>query len=145
MDSLKQAFVKKDRAALEKIFREDLSYGHWNGTVETKAQAVQQIAANLADFEGLDISNATIRAYGDVALVHCTMDIHEVVNGKQNLNHLVVLQVWAKGPRGWQLVARQSVRPPVKHYLFPSGHPVWTGNRGPILLCDISGILTCLD
>jgi len=83
-------------------------------TVENKAQAVQQISANLADFEDVDISDAAIRAYGDVALVHCKMDIHEVVNGKQNVNHLVVLHVWTKGPHGWQLVARQSVRP-VKH------------------------------
>jgi hypothetical protein len=40
------------------------------------------------------------------------MDIHEIVKEKRNLNHLVVLHVWLKGPAGWQLVARQSVRPP---------------------------------
>ena len=112
MDALRKAHMGKDRAALEKVFHNDLSYAHSNGLIETKAQAVQHISTSKAIYEDIDITNTTVRAYGNVALVTCTTDIRENVEGKKNVNHLVVLLVWLKGPQGWQLVGRQSTRPP---------------------------------
>ena len=41
LESWKQATIHKDRAGFEKVYHSDLKYGHPNGLIETKAQAIK--------------------------------------------------------------------------------------------------------
>ena len=63
MDAWKQAVMKKDRAALEKILHEDLSYSHSNGKNETKADVLQAVANGKAVVEAIDFTDSTVRVY----------------------------------------------------------------------------------
>ena len=101
--------LKKDRAALEKIFHPDLSYGHSSAKVETKAQAIPG-AVNSLGWDAIEFSDTTVRLQGNVALVNGKTDMHQRGKEKTTISKLVVLTVWVKGAAGWQMIARQAVR-----------------------------------
>jgi len=110
LDTWKDAMVKKDRAALEKIFHADLSYAHSGGQLETKAQAIPHIVDGLG-WEKIELSETTVRLQGKVAIVNGKTDMHQRNKDKPTtISKLLVLTVWVKGPQGWQMIARQAVR-----------------------------------
>ena len=110
MDAWKVAMLKKDRAALEKIFHPDLSYGHSSAMVETKAQAIPHIVDGLG-WEAIEFADTTVRLQGNVAIVNGKTDMHQRNKDKvTTISKLIVLTVWVKGPQGWQMIARQAVR-----------------------------------
>jgi ketosteroid isomerase-like protein len=110
MDAWKEAMVKKDRAALEKIFHPDLSYAHSSALVETKAQAIPHIVDGLG-WESIELSDTTVRLQGNVAIVNGKADMRQRNKDKPTTtSKLVVLTVWVKGKQGWQMIARQAVR-----------------------------------
>jgi ketosteroid isomerase-like protein len=112
LDNLKEAMLKKDRAALEKILHPDLTYGHSSATVETKAQAIAHIVDGLG-WEAIELADTTVRLQGNVAIVNGKADLHQRNKDKPTtVAKLLVLTVWIKGPQGWQLIARQAVRRP---------------------------------
>lgn len=110
MDSWKQATMKKDRAALEKLLHEDLTYSHSNGHNESKADVIKSVTTGKATVEAIDFSDTTVRIYGSTALVKGKVDIRNNTDGKSTVANLNILHVWLKGPKGWQLVARQATR-----------------------------------
>ena len=111
LDTLKEAMLKKDRAALEKIFHPDLSYGHSSAMVETKAQAIPHIVDSLG-WEAIEFADTTVRMRGNVALVNGKTDMHQRGKEKVTISKLIVLTVWVKEGKSWQLIARQAVRRP---------------------------------
>jgi ketosteroid isomerase-like protein len=112
MDAWKQATMKKDRAALEKLLHPDLSYTHSSAKNETKADVIKAVTTGNSTVEAVDFINNTVRVYGNTALVKGKVDIKNNVDGKSTIANLDILHVWLKGPQGWQLVARQAVRLP---------------------------------
>ena len=112
VDAWKQAMLKKDGAALEKIFHPDLSYAHSSALVETKAQAIAHVVNGLG-WEAIELADTTVRLQGNVAIVNGKVDMHQRNKGKPTtISKLVQLSVWVKGPHGWQMIARQAVRRP---------------------------------
>lgn len=116
LDGLKAAMLKKDRAALEKIFHPDLTYAHSSAKVEDKAEAIAHMVDGLG-WEAIELSDTTVRMQGNVAIVNGKADFHERKKdalGKPTtvVIKLLILTVWVKSPHGWQLIARQAVRRP---------------------------------
>ena len=111
LDVWKEAMLKKDRAALEKIFHPELSYAHSSAMVETKEQAIPHIV-DSAGWEAIEFADTTVRLQGKVAIVNGKTDMHQRGKDKVTISKLIVLTVWVKGPPGWQMIARQAVRRP---------------------------------
>ena len=109
MESLKQAMIHKDGAALEKLLSDDLMYTHSTGQFETKAQFVKSIASGKSIVERLDFFKTEVRVYGNTALVKGGVDLY---HSATNIVHMDILHVWVKGPGGWKMVARQATRLP---------------------------------
>jgi ketosteroid isomerase-like protein len=110
LDAWKEAMLKKDKAALEKIFHPDLSYAHSSALVETKAQAIPHIVDGLG-WEAIDLSETTVRMQGNVAILNGKIDMHQRNKDKPtSIAKLIQLTVWVKGKQGWQMIARQAVR-----------------------------------
>jgi ketosteroid isomerase-like protein len=107
MESLKTAMIAKDGAALQKLLSDDLTYTHSTGQEETKAQFIKAIASGKSIVERLDYMGTTVRTYGNTALVKGKVDLY---HSSTNIVHMNILHVWAKGPDGWKLVARQATR-----------------------------------
>ena len=112
MDTWKQAMIKKDRGALDKVLHSDLSYGHASGKVETKAEAIDHVVKADGGYTNITFADTKVNVQGKTAVVSGKVDYLERAHGKEGIVNLVVLSVWTKGPQGWQMLARQSTKPP---------------------------------
>lgn len=110
MQAWRTAMMKKDGAALAKLYHEDLSYGHSSGIVENKAEAVNHIGTTKADYAAVDLLDTKIKVQGNLALVNGRVNYKQVTDGKATDVKLHVLHVWLKTPQGWQMIGRQSTR-----------------------------------
>lgn len=111
MNVYKQAIVKKDGAALQKVLSDDLTYTHSNNLHQDKAALIESLKGNSIT-EDIDFKDLKVRVYGNTAVVAGDVDFHMDNGGTKSVTHLNVLHVLVKGPQGWQLVARQAVRIP---------------------------------
>jgi ketosteroid isomerase-like protein len=106
MESWKQATLNKDAAGLDRLLHADLIYSHSDGHVETKADILKKLPNVLS----IKFGECSVRVYGNTALVKGPIEsVNKTPNGPSTLN-LSVLQVWLKGPEGWQMVARHATR-----------------------------------
>ena len=69
VESLRKAMVDGDRAALDNIAMDGLSYGHSGGKVEDKSSFVENIANGNSDFVTIDLTDQTIFVSGKTAIV----------------------------------------------------------------------------
>jgi ketosteroid isomerase-like protein len=104
--------MHKDRAALERVLHDDLTYSHSNTNNESKADVIRSVTTGKTTVEAIDFSDTTVRVYGNTALVKGKVVIRNNADGKSTTANLNILHVWVKGPKGWQLVARQATRLP---------------------------------
>lgn len=115
LESMAQATIHKDLATLEKIYHPDLTYSHSTASLQTKEQVLKSVAGPSV-VESMTFHDTTIRIYGNVALVRGRNELRNGSTGNMKDNHLNILWVLLKGPgpRGWQIVARQTTRLPEK-------------------------------
>ena len=66
---LNEAVVKADVAALERVLHEDYVHHRLRGTVENRAQYLENRKARRVEFESLVADEIKVRLYGDTALV----------------------------------------------------------------------------
>ena len=111
LDGWKLAMLKRDAAALEKIFHPDVTYAHSSAAVQNKQQAIKGVVDSLG-WEAIEFADTTVRLVGDnVALVNGKTDMHQRNKDRPtSISKLMVLTVWVKGKPGWQMIARQAVR-----------------------------------
>lgn len=107
---LDKALAEKDTVALKQVLHKDLTYGHSNGWVQSKADVINDIANGKMVYDTLSSKDATWVIVGDVATVRNATDATYRLNGKAGNLHLHVLQVWLKTVDGWQLLSRQSTK-----------------------------------
>jgi ketosteroid isomerase-like protein len=111
-EKLRRTMLKPDMATLDALFAEDLSYGHSNARVETKADFIGDLLSGASAWLSIDISAQTVRVTGDVALVRHLLEADTNDSGKPGHVRLHILQVWQQQGSDWKLLARQAVRPP---------------------------------
>lgn len=110
VEQLRVAMVNADKAALENLTSDKLSYGHSGGHVEGKEEFVQKIVSGASDFVTIDLTEQTISISDKVAVVRHILTAKTNDNGKPGDVHLKVLMVWQKQKGGWKLLARQAVK-----------------------------------
>jgi ketosteroid isomerase-like protein len=114
VEKFRVAMVASDKATLESMTASDLSYGHSNGLIESKAEFVDQFVTGKTDFVTIVLADQTIKIVGDAAIVRHRLT-GETNNNKVPGNvDLVVLSVWQKQKGEWKLLARQAVKIPPK-------------------------------
>jgi ketosteroid isomerase-like protein len=111
METWKQAMLKKDRAAFEKVLHPELVYGHSNGNLEDKAQAIKHVVDGTATWEEVTFTDTKVRVRGTTAFVTGKVQYKERETDRREVVNLAVLSVWVKGAQGWQMFARQATRP----------------------------------
>jgi ketosteroid isomerase-like protein len=116
LDTWRNAVMKRDRAAYDKILHPDLTYALSNGAVETKEQQFKHMMESSVTYEAVPVSDTRVHLHGaNIALTPTKMEFHQrSKDGKLAIIKMQVLMVWMKTPRGWQLIGRQSTRPDAK-------------------------------
>ncbi|MDB5414529.1 MAG: hypothetical protein JWR10_2864 [Rubritepida sp.] len=112
VEALTRAMLNPDRAALEALAHDGLSYGHSAGKIESKAQFIAALVERGNPFGEINISEQTIAVTGDDAIVRHFFTGNTTGGGRVTPVRIGILQVWKKQGSNWRLFARQAfVRP----------------------------------
>jgi len=108
VEALRKAMVAGDKAALEKLAMDELSYGHSSGRLENKAEFIATLTSGKAGFSAIELGDQTVNVVDKIALVR------HVFNGTRRKEgdkmKLAILTVWLQQPDQWKLLARQAAK-----------------------------------
>lgn len=110
VETLRKAMQDADKAVLENIAAEELSYGHSNGRIEDKAAFVEAIVSGKNDFVKIEVSDLTVKVVGNIAIVRHRLSGDTANDGKPATINLGLLMVWQKQKNEWKLIARQGFK-----------------------------------
>ena len=112
VEALRKAILTQDKAQLEALAAEQLSYSHSDAHLEDKAKFVNAIMTRKAVFKSLDFPELTVAIVGNNALVRHLWVSESELDGKVTNTKIGVLQVWQKQDSSWKLLARASFKLP---------------------------------
>ena len=110
VDALTKAMIDADRAKLEELVADQLSYGHSGGVIQTKAQFVDSIINKETIYKAISLTEPSTAIAGSNAIVRHTATVDYEDKGKSGTAKIGVLQVWIKQEGRWKLLARQAFR-----------------------------------
>lgn len=110
VEKLRKAMIDGNRADLESIVMERLSYGHSGGHIDDKKEFVEKLASGSSDFVTIDLTDQTVTLSGDVAIVRHKLNAKTNDGGKPGEVHLLILLIFQKDHKQWKLLARQAVK-----------------------------------
>jgi len=110
VDALTKAMIDADRAKLEELVADQLSYGHSGGVIQTKAQFVDSIINKETIYKAISLTEPSTAIAGSNAIVRHTATVDYEDKGKSGTAKIGVLQVWIKQEDRWKLLARQAFR-----------------------------------
>jgi ketosteroid isomerase-like protein len=110
VEKLRKAMIAADRAALEDLTSDSLSYGHSTGRIENKKEFIDNIISRKSVFVSIDLTEQTISVSGSVAVVRHVLSATTNDSGKPGTTKLKVLLIWQKEKGKWKLLARQAVK-----------------------------------
>ena len=110
VERLRLAMISPSASALADLFADDLSYGHSDGKLDTKASISGSLLDGSSDFTTIDISEQTVSVNGDVAIVRHRLVADTNDSGRPGHVKLKILLVWQRQDGEWHLLARQAVR-----------------------------------
>jgi len=112
VEALRKATLDQEKAQLEELCAEELSYGHSGGRVENKAQFINGVMTRKGTLKSLALSDHTIAIVGNNAIARHKWASESEADGKATSTRILVLQVWLKQGSAWKLLARQAAQPP---------------------------------
>ena len=112
--NLTKAMLAADKAKLDALTADALSYGPSGGVVQTKAEFVDVIASKKTAYKSIELSGQTVAVSGSNAIVrHNWVGESGPADGsKWAVSRIGVLQVWQKQGSDWKLLARQAFLKP---------------------------------
>jgi hypothetical protein len=110
VQALRGAMLDGNKASLEALTHEKLSYGHSGGLVENREEFVEKLVSGKSDFLTMELSSQTIIVSGKTAIVRHLLKGATNDAGKPSDINLRVMQVWQKTGKHWKLIARQAVK-----------------------------------
>jgi len=110
VEKLRKAMIEANKANLENLAADNLSYGHSNGNIESKTQFVENIVSGKSDFVTIELTEQTISISKDTAIVRHLFTATTNDGGKPGSVKIKVLLVWQKENAEVKLLARQAVK-----------------------------------
>ena len=110
VESLRKALIDPNKATLDALVLDDLTYGHSSGVIQDKAAFEEALLNKSSDFVTIDLSLQTIKVVGNTAWVRHILSATTNDGGKRGSTKLSVLLVWVKQKGVWRLLARQAVK-----------------------------------
>jgi ketosteroid isomerase-like protein len=115
IEKYKTALLKRDVAALEKIWADDYVFVNASGDVLTKEQRLANIKSGATALDSIsEEESATVRVYQNSAVTTSRVTIKGQYSGQPVSGDFRSTRVWVKGTAGWQLVSNQITALPPK-------------------------------
>jgi ketosteroid isomerase-like protein len=112
VEELRIAWLKQDKAKIESLTAEQLSYSHSDARLEDKTKFIDGVISRKATFKSLEWPELTVQVVGNNAIVRHLWVSESELDGKVTNTKIGVMQVWQKQDGGWKLLARASWRLP---------------------------------
>ncbi len=110
VETMRKAMMSADKAALEKIAADELTYGHSAGLIEDKASFVHNIVSGKFGFVKIEFPDVTVKIVGSNAVVRHKITGDTSNDGKPATVNIGVLLVFQKQKGEWKLIARQAYK-----------------------------------
>jgi ketosteroid isomerase-like protein len=110
IESLRKAMMSADKATLEKIAADDLSYGHSSGLIEDKVTFVNSIVSGKFGFVKIEFPDMSVRILDNTAIVRHKMTGDTTNDGKPGTVNIGIMVVLHKQKGAWKMVARQAYK-----------------------------------
>jgi hypothetical protein len=110
VESLRKALIDPDKATLDALVLDELTYGHSSGNIQDKAVFEEALLNKSSDFVTIDLTGQTIKVVGNTAWVRHIFSATTDDGGKPGTTHLSILLIWLKQKGQWRLFARQAVK-----------------------------------
>jgi ketosteroid isomerase-like protein len=112
VEALRKAILAQDKAKLEALTAQQLSYSHSDARVEDKPKFIDGVMTRKAVVKSIEFPELTVAIAGNNAIVRHLWVSESELDGKVTNTKIGVLQVWQKQDSGWKLLARASFRLP---------------------------------
>lgn len=110
LDQYTQALLKKDLAALDRIWADDLTFINLRGELLTKQNRLDNMKSGATAFKSIRLSDKRIRTYGETAVAIVQVSVEAQYSGQEGTGDYAVTNVWARPKGPWQLVAVHMTR-----------------------------------
>ena len=110
IEGLRKAILGADKAKLEALASEHLSYGHSSAVVQNKAEFVDGVVNRKSVVKSIDFPELKITMAGNNAVARHLWVSESETDGKPTSTKIGVLAVWQKQDGGWKLLARQGYK-----------------------------------
>jgi ketosteroid isomerase-like protein len=110
VDDLTKAMMAADRAKLEMLTADALSYGHSSGKVETKKEYIDVIAGKKTIYKSITLTDPKVSVAGNNAIARHIFAAEVEAGGQASSPRIGVMQVWVKDGGAWKLLARQAFK-----------------------------------
>lgn len=110
LDEYTQALLKRDSAALDRIWADDLTFINLRGELLTKQNRMDNIKSGATAFKSIQLSDKRIRTYGQAAVATVQASLEAQYSGEEASGDYAVTSVWARPKGTWQMVAVQMTR-----------------------------------
>jgi hypothetical protein len=105
-----KALIDDDFATLEAVLADDLTYGHSNGVVDTKASYMETLRSGKTKYQTIERLPSVVRLYGDTAIITGTATVGLRGQAAPFTIRYTLAYVMRDGQ--WRMVAWQSTRLP---------------------------------
>jgi hypothetical protein len=109
VESLRKAMLDADKAKLEALVSDHLSYGHSSGKLQDKADFIDVIVKKATIYKSISLTDHKNAVAGNNGIARHIWTSESESDGKVSSAHIGVLQVWVKDS-GWKLLARQAFK-----------------------------------
>ena len=103
-----QAMIDGDLVTLEALLGDGLVYTHSSGLVDSKSSYLDKLRSKQVMYRKAERPEETIQVQGDTAVITGELRLEVLLNGTPRAMRNRFMNVWARGPRGWQMIALQS-------------------------------------
>jgi ketosteroid isomerase-like protein len=110
VEALRGALLKADKAQLERLTADQLSYGHSDGRVQNKPEFIDGVMTRKATVKSLTFPDLKIELAGDAAIARHLYESESELDGKTTNTRIGTLEVWQKQGGNWKLLARQAYK-----------------------------------
>ncbi len=110
VEALREALLKADKAQLERLTADQLSYGHSDGRIQNKPEFINGVMTRKATVKSLTFPDLKIEVAGDAAIARHLYEFESELDGKTNNIKIGTLDVWQKQGGNWKLLARQAYK-----------------------------------
>jgi len=108
VEAYRTGMLTANKAQLEALCMDQLTYGHSSGRVQTKAEFLGDVGKST--WKSISFNDASNRVVGDTAYSRFIFVGENENGGKTNALKFGVLMVWHKQGKAWKMLVRQGYK-----------------------------------